>query len=303
MVAHRPVMVTEVLEYLRPRTDGCYLDATVGEGGHAEALLEASAPTGRIFGVDRDPHALAVARERLAAYGPRCVLSHGDYREIEEWLPPLGVERLDGILLDLGLSSYQLDQPERGFSFRTEGPLDMRFDPSQGTTAADLVARWSEGELCRWLQEFGEERWARRIARAIVRTREQEPLLTTMQLASVIERAVPPAARYGRIHPATRTFQALRIAVNRELDGLGEALERLVDRLAPGGRLCVLTYHSLEDRVVKHRFRALAASAQGGTGRSVTVLTRRPLRPTPEEIESNPKSRSAKFRAIERGTC
>jgi 16S rRNA (cytosine1402-N4)-methyltransferase len=301
MVAHRPVMVTEVLEYLRPRTDGCYLDATVGEGGHAEALLEASAPNGRVFGFDRDPHALAVARERLAGYGPRCVLSHGDYREIDDWLPPLGVELLDGILLDLGLSSYQLDLPERGFSFRTDGPLDMRFDPSQGTTAADLVAQCSERELCQALQEYGEERWARRIARAIVRRREQEPLLTTAQLASVIERAVPPAARYGRIHPATRTFQALRIAVNRELDGLGEALERLVDHLAPSGRLCVLTYHSLEDRIVKHRFRALAATAQGGTGRLVTVLTRRPLRPTPKEIESNPKSRSAKFRAVEQG--
>jgi len=303
MVAHRPVMVTEVLDYLRPRPDGCYLDATVGEGGHAEAILEASAPTGRVIGFDRDPNVLAIARERLAGYGPRCRLLHGDYREIEGRLPSLGVEALDGILLDLGISSYQLDQPERGFSFRAEGPLDMRFDPSGGATAADLVARCSEEELCRWLHEYGEERWARRIARAIVRRREQEPLLTTTQLASVIERAVPPAARYGRIHPATRTFQALRIAVNRELDGLGEALERLAARLAPEGRLCVLTYHSLEDRIVKHRFRALAPASQNGEGGLLTVLTRRPLRPKPQEIEANPKSRSAKFRAIERGAC
>jgi 16S rRNA (cytosine1402-N4)-methyltransferase len=300
MVAHRPVMVTEVLDHLRPRPGGCYLDATVGEGGHAEAILEASAPTGRVIGFDRDPHALDVARERLAGYGPRCLLFHGDYREIEDRLPLLSVETLDGILLDLGISSYQLDQPARGFSFRADGPLDMRFDPSQGMTAADLVARCSEEELCGWLREYGEERWAKRIARAIVRQREQEPLLTTMQLASVIERAVPPAARYGRIHPATRTFQALRIAVNGELDGLGEALEQLAARLALGGRLCVLTYHSLEDRVVKHRFRALAPASRHEGDRLLTVLTRRPLRPKPQEIEANPKSRSAKFRAIER---
>jgi 16S rRNA (cytosine1402-N4)-methyltransferase len=300
MVAHRPVMVTEVLDYLRPRADGCYLDATVGEGGHAEAVLEASAPNGRVIGFDRDPHALAIARERLAWYSARCLLSHCDYRDIDDRLPLLGVEMFDGILLDLGVSSYQLDQSVRGFSFRADGPLDMRFDPSQGTTAADMVASCSEEVLCRWIREYGEERWARRIARAIVRRREEEPLRTTAQLASVIERAVPPAARHGRIHPATRTFQALRIVVNRELDGLGEALERLAARLAPGGRFCVLTYHSLEDRVVKHRFRAMAEVFRHGGGAHLTVLTRRPLRPTLQEIESNPKSRSAKFRAIER---
>ena len=301
MVAHRPVMVTELLQRLRPMAGGCYLDATVGEGGHAEAILEASAPTGRVVGFDRDPHVLAVARERLAGYGARCQLLHGDYREMEQRLSSLGVELFDGILIDLGLSSYQLNQPERGFSFRAVGPLDMRFDPSQGLTAADLVAECSEGELCRWLQDFGEERWARRIARAIVQQREREPLLTTPQLVSVIEHAVPPAARYGRIHPATRTFQALRIVVNRELDGLAEALARWAARLAPGGRLCVLTYHSLEDRIVKHQFRALAEAARTAGGAPLTVLTRRPLRPTPQEIESNPRARSAKLRVIERG--
>ncbi|MBI3621975.1 MAG: 16S rRNA (cytosine(1402)-N(4))-methyltransferase RsmH [Nitrospirae bacterium] len=301
MVAHRPVMVTEVLEWLRPRAGGCYLDGTVGEGGHAEAILEASAPTGRLIGFDRDPHALAIARERLAGYGARCLLTHGDYREIDDRLPDLGIEAVDGILLDLGISSLQLDQPERGFSFRADGPLDMRFDPSQGMTAADLVARCSEEELERWLREYGEERWARRIARAIVRQREREPVLTTQQLVSVIERAVPPPARYGRIHPATRTFQALRIVVNRELDELGETLERLVARLAACGRLCVLTYHSLEDRIVKHRFRALAAAARGGAEPGLTVLTKRPLRPALDEVEANPRARSAKLRVIERG--
>jgi len=300
MVAHRPVMVTEVLEWLRPRPGGCYLDATVGEGGHAEAILEASGPDGRVIGFDRDSHVLAVAGERLAGYGLRCTLVQGDYREMDERWPLLGVETVDGILLDLGLSSYQLDQPERGFSFRTDGPLDMRFDPSQGATAADLVARSSDEELGQWLREYGEERWARRIARAIVRHREREPLLTTQQLASVIERAVPPAARHGRIHPATRTFQALRIVVNRELDELGDALERLIARLTSGGRLCVLTYHSLEDRIVKHRFRAIAAAREGAAS-GLTVLTKRPLRPSPEEIEANPRARSAKLRVIEHG--
>lgn len=300
MVAHRPVMVTEVLEWLRPRAGGCYLDGTVGEGGHAEAILDASAPTGRLIGFDRDPHALAIARERLAGYGARCTLEQGDYREIDDRLPRLGAETLDGILLDLGLSSYQLDQPDRGFSFRADGPLDMRFDPSQGPTAADLVADCSEEELGQWLREYGEERWARRIARAVVRQREREPLLTTQQLVSVIERAVPPPARHGRIHPATRTFQALRIAVNRELGELGDALERLAARLAAGGRLCVLTYHSLEDRIVKHRFRALATAAHGGAEAGLAVLTKRPLRPALDEIEANPRARSAKLRVIER---
>lgn len=300
VVAHRPVMVTEVLAWLQPRAGGCYLDATVGEGGHAEAMLDASGPTGRVIGFDRDPGVLAVAESRLAGYGPRCVLLHCDYREMEDRLSSLDIEKVDGILIDLGFSSYQLDQSNRGFSFRADGPLDMRFDPSQGMTAAEVVARCSEADLSRWLQEYGEERWARRIAGAIVRRREREPLLTTQQLATLVERAVPPAARYGRIHPATRTFQALRIVVNRELEGLGEALDRMVARLASGGRLCVLTYHSLEDRIVKHRFRALAAASRNGEDASLAVLTRRPIRPTPEEIEANSRSRSAKLRVIER---
>jgi len=300
LAAHRPVMVAEMLDYLRPRADGWYLDGTVGEGGHTEAILEASAPTGRVIGLDRDPQALAVARERLTGYASRCLLFHGDYRDSTERLSTLGVAALDGILIDLGVSSHQLDQPQRGFSFRAEAGLDMRFDPSDGESAADLVAHCSEDDLSRWLREYGEERWARRIARAIVRHREREPILTTTQLASVVTRAVPPSARHGRIHPATRTFQALRIAVNHELDGLGEALERLAFRLAPGGRFCVLTYHSLEDRVVKHRFRAMAEASRHGTDSRLTVLTRRPLRPGPQEIEANPRARSAKLRVLER---
>jgi 16S rRNA (cytosine1402-N4)-methyltransferase len=303
-VMHRPVMITEILDFLRPRAGGWYLDGTVGEGGHTEAILEVSSPTGRVIGFDRDPHALAVAREHLAMYGPRCQLFQGDYRDCEERLSRLGVAMFDGILIDLGLSSFQLDQPERGFSFRAEGALDMRFDPSRGETAADVIANSSEDALCRWIREYGEERWARRIARAMVRQRQRGPILTTTQLASIIAQAVPPAVRYGRIHPATRTFQALRIVVNRELDGLGDALERLALRLAPGGRCCVLTYHSLEDRVVKRRFRAMAEASQRGNavGMAVdlTVLTRRPHRPSPQEIEANPRARSAKLRVVER---
>ncbi|HXZ24808.1 MAG TPA: 16S rRNA (cytosine(1402)-N(4))-methyltransferase RsmH [Nitrospiria bacterium] len=299
-VMHRPVMVTEVLDFLRPREGGRYLDGTVGEGGHAEAILEASSPTGRVIGFDRDPSALAAARERLAVFGPRCQLFQGDYRDCEERLSLIGVATVEGILIDLGVSSYQLDQPRRGFSFRAEGVLDMRFDPSQGRTAAEVIANSSEEELCRWIREYGEERWARRIARSIVRQRQRGPILTTTQLASIVAQAVPPAVRHGRIHPATRTFQALRLVVNGELDGLGEALERLAVRLAPGGRFCVLTYHSLEDRVVKHRFRAMAEASHHGQAADLTVLTRRPHRPSPQEIEANPRARSAKLRVVER---
>jgi 16S rRNA (cytosine1402-N4)-methyltransferase len=221
-------------------------------------------------------------------------LRHADYRELAARLPAEGIERVDGVLIDLGLSSYHLDQPDRGFSFRSEGPLDMRFDRSSGESAAELIGRLPEPALCQLLQEEGEERWARRIAGAIVQQRRLAPVTTTRQLAALIERAVPPAARHGRIHPATRTFQALRIAVNHELEGLGEALDKAAARLAPEGTLCVVTYHSLEDRVVKWRFRALAAA--GG----FEVLTRRPLRPGEAEVDENPRARSAKLRAIRR---
>jgi 16S rRNA (cytosine1402-N4)-methyltransferase len=294
MISHRPVMVDELLSLLRPRTGGCYVDATVGEGGHAAAILEASAPSGRLIGCDRDPEILRVTGERLAPFGSRCELRHADYRTLSDLLSAEGVERVDGVLIDLGLSSYHLEQPERGFSFRSDGPLDMRFDRTSGEPAAELIGRLSEAALCELLQQEGEERWARRIARAIVRRRQEAPITTTGELASLIERVLPPAARHGRIHPATRTFQALRIAVNRELEGLGEALDEAAARLAPEGTLCVVTYHSLEDRVVKWRFRALAAA--GG----FEVLTRRPLRPSASEIDDNPRARSAKLRAIRR---
>ncbi|MEW6325216.1 MAG: 16S rRNA (cytosine(1402)-N(4))-methyltransferase RsmH [Nitrospirota bacterium] len=292
MIAHRPVMVTEILSVLRPAPTGVYIDATIGEGGHAEAILDASAPSGVVIGLDRDPEILALARELLAPFGPRLRLHAGDYRELLSAWPERGIDRVDGVLIDLGLSSYHLEQPERGFSFRSEGPLDMRFDRSRGQTAAELISRLPETALTQLLQEQGEERWARRIARAIVTQRRLGPIATTRQLAGLIERAVPPPARRGRIHPATRTFQALRIAVNHELDGLDDALEQALQRLAPGGTLCVLAYHSLEDRVIKQRFRAWAAEGRA------QLVTKRPLRPSPEEAAENPRARSAKLRAV-----
>ena len=294
MIAHRPVMVAEIVSLLRPAPDGIYVDATTGEGGHAEAILTAAAPHGRLIGLDRDPEILALAQERLTPFGARCRLLAGDYRELLPSLPEHGVDRVQGILVDLGLSSHHLNQPDRGFSFRSEGPLDMRFDRSQGQTAANLIGRLPEAELCQLLQREGEERWAKRIARAIVTQRRLGPITTTQQLAALVERAVPPPARWGRIHPATRTFQSLRIAVNQELDGLDEALEQAWGRLAPDGTLCVLAYHSLEDRVVKQRFRAWASEGRA------QLLTRRPLRPTPEEVAANPRARSAKLRAMRR---
>jgi len=291
MVAHRPVMVDEIKALLRPTTGGLYVDATIREGGHAEAILEAAGPTGRLIGLDRDPEILVLAHDRLALFGSRAILQHGDYRELSRYLPGQGIERVDGILIDLGLSSHHLDQPERGFSFRSDGPLDMRFDRSAGETAADLVGQFSEPALCQLLGREGEERWAKRIARAIVLQRHIAPITTTRQLAALIEQAVPPFARRGRLHPATRTFQALRIAVNHELEGLDRALDEAARWLAPEGTLCVLSYQSSEDRVVKQRFRAL--SAEGWL-----LLTRRPIRPGEQEIDDNPRARSAKLRAI-----
>jgi len=287
-------MTREIVSLMRPDSKGTYVDATLGEGGHASALLEVAGPGGRVLGFDRDPEIVEAARARLAGFGVRCLVQQGDYRDLAGRLAALGIEQVSGIVIDLGLSSYHLDRADRGFSFRFDGPLDMRFDRTRGETAADLLGRLSESELCRLLQSEGEERWARRIARAIVRQRASAPMTTTGQLAALIERAVPTPARYGRIHPATRTFQALRIAVNRELEGLAPALVEAVGLLAPGGTLCVLTYQSSEDRVVKHQFKALAAAAQ------VELLTKRPLRPAADEVADNPRARSAKLRAVRR---
>ncbi len=283
---HEPVLVEEVLSFLSPKPGVLICDATCGTGGHAEAILEKGA---ELVGVDKDPRALEVARRRLARFGDRVRLIHADFRDLRAALARLGIKEVQGILFDLGVSSLQLDSPTRGFSFREEAPLDMRMDPSQPLRAAELVNRLPEGELARILWEYGEERYARRIARAIVRARDKAPIESTTELAHLVARCYPPGRH--RIHPATRTFQALRIAVNDELSALKEGLAQAVELLSPGGVVCAISFHSLEDRIVKHFFRAEAATGQ------LELLTKKPIRPSPREVAKNPRARSAKLRA------
>jgi 16S rRNA (cytosine1402-N4)-methyltransferase len=282
---------------LRPRPDGCYLDATVGMGGHAEALLRASGPTGRLCGIDRDGESLALVRDRLRTFSDRIDLHQGDFARLgavaaaQRWGP------FDGILFDLGLSSSQLDDPSRGFSFGRDGPLDMRMDRrGTATTAAELLARLPAREIARILREYGEERWASRIAARIVAERRAGPLRSTTELSRLVAAAIPRRAWPRRIHVATRTFQALRIAVNDELTSLERALPDARGLLAPGGRLCVVSFHSLEDRIVKQTFRGWVRSDPIG----VRLLTARPIVPSAVEVQANPRARSAKLRAVER---
>ena len=293
---HRPVMSDEVLFWLIRGDCRAYLDCTVGDSGHAEKLLEASDPDSRLIGLDRDAVAIAASRERLVRFGDRVVLIHGHFMDLKQHLAASGIGQVDGILFDLGVSSPQLDESARGFSFQGDGPLDMRMDQSMSGTASDLINRWPEAQLADVIFQFGEERFSRRIARAIVRARERHPLATTKELVSVIEGAVPSNYRHGRLHCATRTFQAFRIVVNQELDCLEPALRDALDVLTPGGRLCVISFHSLEDRIVKHTFRALS----GKDNPSLMVLTKKPQVPSREESDRNPRSRSAKLRAAQR---
>jgi 16S rRNA (cytosine1402-N4)-methyltransferase len=288
-LAHRSVLLHETLELLAVRPGGLWVDGTVGLGGHAGAILERSAPDGRLLGTDRDGETLEHARHALAGYGARVSLLHADYREIPRLL---GTQRADGVLLDLGVSSAQLDDPGRGLSFQADGPLDMRMDRSGGETAAELVNRAGERELADLIHRYGEEPASRRIARAIVEERRRGRIRTTGELAAVVRRAAGRSRRPG-LHPATRTFQALRIRVNRELEGLQPALLAIARCLAPGGRMAVISFHSLEDREAKQAFRALGS--QG-----FRVLTRKPLRPGPAELMANPRARSARLRAVER---
>jgi 16S rRNA (cytosine1402-N4)-methyltransferase len=293
---HIPVMSDEVLSWLVRKDCRTYLDCTVGYSGHAEKVLEASGPHGRLIGIDRDAAAITASRKRLARFGDRVLLLHGHFMDVKQHLTAGGIGQVDGILFDLGVSSLQLEEPTRGFSFQVDGPLDMRMDQSMSGTAADLVNRWPEAQLADAIFQFGEERFSRRIARAIVRARERHPLATTKELVSVIEGAVPATYRHGRLHCATRTFQAVRIAVNQELDCLEPALRDAVDILSPGGRLCVISFHSLEDRIVKHTLRALS----GKDDPALVVLTKKPQVPSREESDRNPRSRSAKLRAAQR---
>jgi len=306
---HVPVLLRETIELLAPSSGTTVVDATVGAGGHAEAWLLALGPHGRLLGIDRDERALELARRRLARFGDRFVAVRGDHADLLNLLRRHGVFAVDGLLFDLGLSSMQLDDPGRGFSFRADGPLDMRMDPDSGPTAAEILASASEEELRRILWSWGEERGARAIARAIVERRSRRPVRRTRELAELVCDVAGPAARRQRIHPATRTFQALRIAVNREIVDLERLVTESTSILRRRGRLAVIAYHSLEDRIVKHTLRALAARCicppglpVCGCGREnlLRVLTARPVRPADEEIARNPRARSARLRAGER---
>ncbi len=286
---HVPVLVAEVVAALRPEQGGVFVDCTLGLGGHTRALLEAGA--GRVIGIDRDLSALAVARMQLGELAGQVEMVHADYRRLGDVLSSRGIERVQGVLADLGVSSMQLDAEGRGFSFRRDEPLDMRMDQTGGATAADLVNTLDEQALADLIFRFGEERYSRRIARALVAAR---PVATTGELATAVRRAVPTRG-WQRIDPATRTFQALRIAVNGELDGLDRFVQDAADRLEPGGRLAVITFHSLEDRIVKHTMRGLAYDAPG----AFAVLTKKPIVPSDAEVARNARARSAKLRVGE----
>lgn len=293
MTGHVPVLLTETLGYLRPERGGLFVDCTVGLGGHTHALLEAGAS--RVIGFDRDTRALDIARTRLAGWGDRVELVHTDYRAFDAVLDARGVRTVDGALADLGVSSMQLDSEGRGFSFQRDEPLDMRMDTSQGPTVADLLAATHERDLADIIYQYGEERHSRRIARAIVEARIEAPIVGTGQLATIVRRAVPHRG-YQRIDPATRTFQALRIWVNRELDGLDRFIESLIQRLAVGARLVAISFHSLEDRIVKHTLRAF----ERGAVQAIQILTKKPIVAGDAELDRNPRARSAKLRAAER---
>jgi 16S rRNA (cytosine1402-N4)-methyltransferase len=299
---HESVLVGEVLQYLSPRDDGIYVDCTLGGAGHASRL------SGRLVGIDRDPAALEAARARL---GDRGTLVHGELGDIARILSELGIQKVDGLLADLGVSSPQLDQAERGFSFTREGPLDMRMDPTRGATALDLIRDLDAEDLATVISELGEERYARRIARLIKEAVREDRIATTLDLARVVAQGIPVVEqRKSKIHPATRTFQALRIAVNRELDQLEQFLAAFPDLLAPGGRCVIISFHSLEDRLVKNAFRdltwtsslppKLAAQAGERVEPVVELLTRKAVFATDEEVEKNPRARSARLRACMR---
>ncbi len=291
--AHLPVLADEVTFLLRPRHGGWVVDGTIGMGGHAERLLDAGGAETRLLGIDHDPEALARARERLARFGDRVALRRGSFRDLREHARAAGVERATAILLDLGLSSYQLEGSGRGFTFQKDEPLDMRFDPSRGRTAAELLADASEEELAAMLFEHGEERHARRIARRIVERRHRAPIQTTADLVDAVKAGVPRAAWSHRTHVATRTFQALRIVVNEEPEALREALEAAPELLEGGGRLGVISFHSGEDRAVKHAFRALR-------DRGFAPLEPSPITASDPETRDNPRARSAKLRVLQR---
>ncbi|MBU1999171.1 MAG: 16S rRNA (cytosine(1402)-N(4))-methyltransferase RsmH [Candidatus Omnitrophota bacterium] len=293
---HIPVMCKEIKEYLNLRAGNIAVDATLGTGGHSLGMLEAIAPGGRLIGIDRDQESLEIAKERLLTVNNNYDIIYGNFSEIDTLLVNLGVEQVDGILFDLGVSSYQLSDPTRGFSFRNDGPLDMRLDRNSYISAYDLINNLNEEEISNLLWAFGQERWHNRIARLLVSERKKHAISTTAELSDIVLRAVPYKYRYYRIHPATRTFQAVRIAVNRELEVLDTALSKAVGLLRKGGRICVISFHSLEDRIVKHNFRRLTSNGL------IDIITDKPLQPNETEVQDNPASRSAKLRVAQRCT-
>lgn len=309
MEYHVPVLVNEVMDGLQLTPGGCYVDCTIGQGGHAEAILNRLYPDVFVVGIDRDPGALEVCRDRLARYRGRFTLVQGNFREVKELVRGQGISLVHGVLFDLGVSRSELEEAGRGFSYWKNGPLDMRMDPNQHRTAADLVNELPEKELARIIRQYGEEPWAERIASFIVERRSACPLKTTSELVQVIKDAVPASARRRGPHPARRTFQALRIAVNEELEALEEGLAGAVDLLVPGGRIAAISFHSLEDRIIKRFFADKSTPCTCppktpvcvcGKRRELRVITKKPIRPQEDEIRVNPRARSARLRIAER---
>lgn len=306
---HIPVLADEVIHYLQPVPGAIHIDGTLGGGGHAQLIGERLVPGGTLVVIDRDPSALQEAQSRLAILSVNLISIHGNFRDIPRLLTERNISMVDGVLLDIGVSSHMFDVPERGFSFRTDAPLDMRMDPTTGETAAELIARSDEKELCRIFTEYGEERWAVRVARFLVDRRSREPIESTAQLVDVVMGAIPKGAQSKDIHPATRIFQALRIAVNDELGALQDALNGAVAMLAPGGRLAVVSYHSLEDRIVKRSFVRYSGRCECppglpmcfcGAKQIIKIITKKPVIPCDEEIRQNPRARSARLRVVEK---
>lgn len=291
---HTPVMLREVVDYLHLGPGKVIVDATIGTGGHTNTILEHIMPGGKLIGIDRDEESLAVARQRLSGYSGACEFIYGNFVDLDTILTNLNIDRIDGILFDLGISSYQLENPARGFSFQSDGPLDMRLDRNSYISASDLVNNLNEEEISAMLWTFGQERWHNRIARFLVEERTRHAITTTRQLSDIVVRAIPPKYRHYRIHPATRTFQAVRIAVNRELETIGTAIDKAVEFLDKSGRICVISFHSLEDRIAKFSFRKFAAEGL------IKIITPKPLTPQEEETAGNPLSRSSKLRVAEK---
>jgi len=293
---HIPVMLHEVIDYLDPAPGQIIVDATLGTGGHSLEILKKIIPGGRLIGIDRDEDSLAICRQRFSEFSGSYELVHANFVDLDQILEKLGIDKIDGIIFDLGISTYQLKDIERGFSFQQEGPLDMRMDKSSYISAYDLVNNLNENEISHLLWSFGQERWHNRIAHLVVEERRNQPISTTRQLADLVMRAIPYRYRKGyyRIHPATRTFQAVRIAVNRELEILESSVKKAVAILRKKAKICVISFHSLEDRVIKHTFRALKADGL------VDIITAKPMTPADSEVAANPSSRSSKFRVAER---